>query len=45
MHSNRVQYLLDVLWKRLRVAYLHTLQARQKWTQESESIQKGEVDN
>lgn len=39
----RVQYLADQFWSRWRTHYLHTLQARHKWTQRNHSVNIGDV--
>ncbi|XP_038073422.1 uncharacterized protein LOC119741653 [Patiria miniata] len=39
----QMQYMADVFWKRWTREYLPTLQQRQKWSQPSRNIEKGDV--
>ena len=39
----KVQYLVDLFWKRWLRSYFPTLQARTKWTTEKEDLKVGEL--
>ena len=39
----KLQYLIDLFWKRFKSDYLQTLQARQKWKHPSRAVAPGDV--
>lgn len=39
----RVQHLADIFWKRWQQEYLHTLQSRRKWANDSKNLQVGDI--
>ncbi|XP_067947069.1 uncharacterized protein [Watersipora subatra] len=39
----RIQHFANVFWKKWRLGYLQTLQHRQKWTDEKESLKVGDI--